>query len=377
MEKLQPNHQPKIELVALDFVRLVAILQVVFIHSWQDFGAVVFGSKFVDIASHGARGVDLFFFHTAFVLTLSFMRQEGGLHFTAANAVKMWTSFMCRRFFRLAPLLILCVLLLADASCRWSEKLAYISFLNGWTPLCTVRSPLWSIAVEWQLYIFLPLIFFVQDKNFWRRILWVAFIGFGFSAVYRYVFFEEATHYFHSQGLGYMAYQNLMNYWPHVTAGIAGAYFYLHLHQRKIWRHPSCRLLGPLCTLAFLGLWIGLASFSRVFEVRLYMGIFLWLALPLILIGVCASRPLWPCGAVRAVASIARWSYSIYLFHIVGIVWVEKLNLFWMDSPIFSALSNYVLLFVGLAIVGELCWRFIEKPGIRLGKKIADSILRL
>lgn len=168
----------------LDILRLCAFLFVFFVHR-MDLAPI--DSKQYYWGYHlsliGNYGVPLFFFLSAFLITELLTREEE--NFGKINV----RSFYMRRILRIWPLyftFFFLIVLLTSTTNYFGTKIPagaqlaftlfsgnwYITF-NEWQSYCI--NPLWSISVEEQLYILLPLIIFFVGKRGLKIFSFLAF----------------------------------------------------------------------------------------------------------------------------------------------------------------------------------------------------------
>jgi peptidoglycan/LPS O-acetylase OafA/YrhL len=156
---MAPSASPK-----LDFLRSCAVLIVVASHLWFEVEA---------LGRFGRLGVLLFFFHTSLVLMFSLERQvqTGGRR-------RLWTTFMLRRVCRIFPLSIVVVLgvyvlripgyVFVDGHVQNLHPdpvglalnlllVQEVVISNG--GFGSTMGVLWTLPVELQTYLFLPVIF--------------------------------------------------------------------------------------------------------------------------------------------------------------------------------------------------------------------------
>lgn len=145
----------------IDALRGWAILGVISVHSSMVGAVPDFIQPFI---FGGSRGVQLFFIVSAFTLFYSLYSRKDTCKFR---------SFFIRRFFRIAPLfyIVACISILcgsADPGSYWAPEgvsllgiLSVFLFLNGWKPdiLNAVVAGGWTIAVEMNFYLFIPILF--------------------------------------------------------------------------------------------------------------------------------------------------------------------------------------------------------------------------
>jgi peptidoglycan/LPS O-acetylase OafA/YrhL len=114
----------------------------------------------------GRVGVQLFFVHTSLVLLLSLDRNQGE---------GLFLSFYVRRFFRIYPLSTACILMVlafripyvprdSFLSPGWGDLLSNLFLVQNVTGAKDLISPLWSLPLEVQMYVLLPVIFVVLRR---------------------------------------------------------------------------------------------------------------------------------------------------------------------------------------------------------------------
>ena len=165
----------------LDFVdalRGLALLGVMVVHTGQHVAGLP--PRAAAITNAGSYGVQLFFVASAFTLFYS-------LHQRSRSEARPMLNYFLRRLFRIAPLFWLAVPFYvkwygtgpqywAPHGLGWRDVLATAAFVHGWHPtmINSVVPGGWSIAVEMNFYLLVPLLF-ARLTNL-RRCLWF-FIG--------------------------------------------------------------------------------------------------------------------------------------------------------------------------------------------------------
>jgi peptidoglycan/LPS O-acetylase OafA/YrhL len=158
----------------LDFLRSMAVLMVLGDHLTRHFHVDRLGK--LEFSNLGIFGVLLFFVHTSLVLMHS-MRRSGLTGFELAK------EFYIRRFFRIYPLSIVTILtavaLHLHASTRGLaigprpgpvELISNLLLVQNLTGSLPVVGPLWSLPIEVQMYVFLPLLFLWRKRSLWRLV---------------------------------------------------------------------------------------------------------------------------------------------------------------------------------------------------------------
>jgi peptidoglycan/LPS O-acetylase OafA/YrhL len=335
----------------LDFLRAVAVLLVFITHLYGIYTGK--GVKWDFFWHLGQLGVLMFFVHTCLVLMWSLER-------SGLNGWRVFAPFYLRRTLRLYPLSVVCVLIAYCIDARWSP-------VNLWPNLTLTQNlffadkpiipptltPLWSLPLEVQMYIVLPILFLVLRNQsmkllafFWTVSIPMALLQPGWGE--RFEIFKYA---------------------PCFLGGVIA----WHLMRAR----DTARFAGWLWPLS-----IAAASLAWLTATQTYLplhiagfGLCLGLAIPLF-------REI-PWSKVKTASRItARYSYSIYLSHFPIMVYVfsdprdPRFKII-RQLPSMKHLSRTIhfALFLLLSVLAPLVlYHLIEKPGIRLGHKLARWI---
>lgn len=294
----------------------------------------------------GRFGVLLFFVHTSLVLNRSMYR----LNCTGLALVR---TFLIRRAFRIYPLAILCVLTVVSFQIprmpwyqfEWKgipNLISNIALTTNLTFSDEVLNPLWSLPVEVQMYVALPFIFLLigPKKNpMIVLILWIAAV---IAAVMQ----------------------------PRISGRLSVLFF------------APC-FMGGVLAYSLSGR-IDVRIAGRWWMPYLLTMIAIYLLIQVSFESVHLEWPQWlMCLVIGATipafedslskriniiaASIAKYSYGIYLFHCIAL-WVgySLLDQYppWAQ---WSAMAGI------LAASSVLCYHWLEKPAIALGVALTSS----
>nr|WP_294794366.1 acyltransferase [uncultured Mucilaginibacter sp.] len=169
MSAIQPgstiNRQNRF--AALDGLRAIAALGVLWIHCWSVYEAPRFVVKGFDITSLlalGGNGVDLFFVISGFCMYYFYVRNKT---FSYAD----FAQFIKQRWIRLSPafyaacLVYIGLKFYRDPSFNIIKSaLTSVAYLNGIIYQYTPESILWSLTAEWQFYIIVPFLLIYQHR---------------------------------------------------------------------------------------------------------------------------------------------------------------------------------------------------------------------
>jgi peptidoglycan/LPS O-acetylase OafA/YrhL len=362
----------------LDALRGLAALAVVVVHTVQNFSA----GSLTPLLGLGAAGVQLFYIVSAYSLCLSFdQRRRSEPHPTR--------SYLLRRFFRIAPLFWLAIVLyllrpylLPDFAApvdvhppTWQLQpwhvVATFLFANGWhyQSINFIVPGGWSVAVESNFYLLVPFLFVFAGTL--RRAL--ALVGFTlvFAVLCRFVLYRlvgapavaEA-----GEAFGIFAGLWLPAQLPVFALGLL--MFHLvpraSLSASAVW---SARLLQPLAlgALALALLCWAPARWSSYLPQSFQAG--------LLLLACSWLIAWWPQRLVvnRLTQFLGKVSYSLYLLHFLALHLVLWASRSWFETTVQGAPSFWLAFPFVLLLGTALAWlgyRFVEVPGQALGRRL-------
>ena len=351
-----PQDRPAAISFNLDFLRSAAILLVVGFHLAKLFNWQSGNFRMTDF---GLLGVMLFFVHTTLVLMFSLERQR------AQSDAPLFLPFMIRRCFRIYPLAMLVVFLAYVFRIPSDLQFGRFDLLhqnsgNLISNLFLIQNiarqkanpgPLWSLPLEIQMYLILPLLFlFVSHlKSSWSMILiWFSVVALWFSVGFSTGMLPLSEGGFRSPV------EALLKFTRFAPCFLPGIVAY------KLWRRP--RLLpGFLWPVFLLACCVVFVLFSGSQPIQ--TGWFVCFGIGL---GGCLFRELNENLVTRLARGIARYSYGVYLLHYFaiwfGFVFCRNLN-FGLQIAIFAAT---------LASFAIFLYHTVESPLIARGVKFSE-----
>lgn len=331
--------QPKSDVPNLDILRGLAVLLVVVDHSGKFLGLPP-----GPLNPLGGTGVYLFFVHTCLVLMLSLERQQarqtGGLSMT----------FYTRRFFRIYPLSVFFVLLVAGFSIpahyiagpfrvallspSWRELFSNLALSMNLTADRPILGQLWSLPIEVQMYVFLPPLYLLARR--YGPVL--------VSALWVFAALIALLH-------GWLDFRgsarlSLIRYVPCFVPGVI-AY--------TLWRsRPRFRAIFWLPTLFVLcGFYYAIRTPAASWLMCLAVGL---------------AAPFFQQATARWLVIpahyVAKYSYGIYLGHVLAL-WIG-FNL--VRGPF---VIQTVLWLVALVVIPVAAFHWLESPCITLGVRVS------
>jgi peptidoglycan/LPS O-acetylase OafA/YrhL len=326
----------------------------------------------------GRYPVDVFVILSGFVITkLLAEKQEG------------YRVFILRRFMRLFPVFAVTTLIAifmrpliwsilaaawppdfspsgneqwdSETHHFWAHTLAHLPMLHGAIPQTLLPysaqaflPPAWSISLEWQYYLIAPLLVFISTRfvplGWFLLVIAQILILFWFGPLMDDIF---PIHSFLPQKLLLF-----------LTGGFC---YWIFVETRGKHRDLPWRVLFFLTpTVLWFTLSIPLAIWTAAFA---------------LILGGEGARGISPLKAVATLPWIQRLgeiSYSTYLIHFCCI-WIVKATILQIAPQISVAemLLGMLTFAVPLTFISsEFLFRFIEKPGIQMGKRLTRESCR-
>ncbi len=400
-------------IAVLDGVRAIACLSVVAYHI-NRFALLArvltpgLGPLTVSFALAGSSGVTLFFVLSGFLLFMPYAR---ALLFDSG-----WPSarrFYTRRAFRILPgYYVSLVLLIIFTSSffylqpvHWKELTLFLTLFMDSSSLTyqAINGPFWTLAVEWQFYLLLPLLAwifrtFVRHGPLQQRLIklllcLVSLTVWGVATRYWGRSWELNPHqptllptFLHNLAL-FFFYGSSGKFLEDFAAGMLLCVFHVlsqHVHEHRLiaflqrygWWFWGLGILELFYTATWSALPGGtfLASFigphNWLSEIVLALGFALCIAAllfgPAQLKGLLEWRPLRETGLL---------SYAIYIWHlpllIVFVTLILPYTTGWWHIFIYS--TYWIWVFLIIIPFSYLFYRFIELPCIHIGSRVTST----
>lgn len=343
---------------------------------------VLSGMRAVPVLSWGGLAVDLFMMLSGLLMTHHYLLREQKEPW---GAPRTWRIFWTRRFFRIAPLyyvLLLVAFAIAPLMLQGRSAIAsiwpytatsvsryagfdpanfvtHVTFVFGVLPSYAFRTPLpdWSIGLEMQFYLVFPMLMLL----FRRCGIFTAGIGIIFFCMaLRWVFREVFAQFEMPAFLPMKLYVFVMGMWLAVgrfngrmTSSLLGS---LAVSLAMLFFYRTAESLGLVLLTASIYYLLsdGSLPFSKWVEQA-----------------TCPLRAGLSCSTSRALGDL---SYGLYLVHLLVLIPVAGLL---TANPMYVQSSSIVRFSICLILVAPisyaLAWvgyKCIEVPGIAWGKKV-------
>jgi peptidoglycan/LPS O-acetylase OafA/YrhL len=330
----------------------------------------------------GGTGVTLFFIISAFTLSLTMRGQQG-----KPGATR---RFYIRRFFRIAPLFYTWLtatwvigLVQADWSYSWPQVLLNVFFGFNFVPgqdegIVWIS---WTLGLEMAFYVIFPFIFRLFN-SLSKSVLFLALavsIDLGFRHLTLTVLKIPGDFYVHS----------LFHFLPAFAMGILAYFAYeKHIEGRSLpgWIGYALMAAGALAYLLWCSqVYLPLLNEGAREELRIalktahihYYGV-LWQALAYTAITLGLAIAPAKILVNRVSEFYGEVSYSLYLNHPRVILAFAFVYRAFYALPWPATLQYGLSILVALApltLLSYLTYRLIEAPGIRLGHRLAKTIV--
>ena len=352
------------KLLSIHYLRAIAVIAVLLSHFT---GLLIINGNPLPFFERGAFGVDLFFIISGFIIYIS----SNDLN---KNNPK---GFLIRRVFRIFPLFIFSWIIgmsfVFDSAGLWGfikPLLLIYQNYDGAAPKFgthAMGTP-WTLAYELLFYMFFVIALIISHK--YRAIICITFLVFVpvllqlyyngqfsvLSSVYAKV--DESTPMY---GLIKMLSGTIMF---EFALGIIFAILFIKIKKINL-THESSSVIFYSSILISLAILITNGDSISKFGLEGY-----FIPSAILFLGFMARDKSATIKYNRFLDFFGNISYSLYITHFIIYVWIVKhLDRVWMEP-----VRGYPIVLIGMVVsvaFSWICYLYIEKPGIRLGKKFA------
>lgn len=414
------DQKPKGTIAVLDGVRALAFLIVLILHMGNMTSALGLWQQrqmpFVAaLVNAGFSGVTLFFVLSGFLLFLPYAQ--------ALLFSKPWPSakiFYMRRIFRIFPMYyfsLLLILLIGHrdyfAPSAWGKLWPFLTFTMGFWASQPIDGPYWTLAIEFQYYVLLPLIALaIAGIVCWlpvKRRGW-GVIGCLLSIIVWGVATRGLSYYYNAHPhetllvsrpildtFLWIVYGQDGRYLDDFAVGMLVAVLYIVVSNSPKKDHYR-RMLGRL-VYGLFGLGLALFLLGALRHYIMLTG-HVWPVAPRLVDMPSWMTELWfalAYGCLMIVALFARsggrlqrffawdplrWlgllTYSLYIWHVPFIGYIQHTfgSILMHDLPVWFAYLMCWVLVLGISLpFSFVTYLFIEKPGMRFSENLRQKML--
>ena len=359
----------------VDGLRGAAILAVIAFHHRLECESLPVRTWVQDLtapARLGGLGVNLFLVLSGFCLQYSLLRRA-----RSGRSPSLW-RYLADRWRRIAPpyyaaiALFLAVALLDAGLGRPTVRpepldlmqvVSHLTFLHGFgrDTIEGINSPFWSLSLEFQFYVTLPILAAAALRFGHRRVLFaVLAIALAYRAIIIFSLPGQAR---------YLAYGVFLGRWPEFLLGMAVASWYDSRLETA--ESPGTRRLDVIAAFAFLTLGIILTSLGRfrgpALVADLVLGAGFAALLRMTLSSADRGGRLARVLARPALVAVGTISYSLYLTHSLALAWIDRAypRLVGGRNTAFTDAMLMVVAYALVAALGIAFYRLVERRFIR------------
>jgi peptidoglycan/LPS O-acetylase OafA/YrhL len=351
--------RPRIQ--ALDGLRFLAALGVLWIHAWTRFGNPRLITGRLDLTSFlaiGGNGVDLFFVISGFCMYYFY---AGHREFSYRD----FGRFLFKRWSRLSPAFytITIIYLLFKPFPVWLFSIGTsAAYLNSIFTQFNAGGHFWTLGTEWQFYLLIPFILIYQRKIGFKKIFVIMFGVLGLLAVLScFLFDDQITDMLTVQIL----FRGVEFGFGIIAARLLLSNYVLVKNRRNAFA------LSMLVTYAgrFLTSAPGMSLAPQYHQLIKLSGFSLMGAgfAGILYLAVTSQGPLGKLLSNRVFRTLGKISYSFYLWHglILGLcsIYIAKSPLNGAMLPMVSTIVVTIILFP----VSYISYQLLEKPFLSIG----------
>lgn len=364
------SKKPKNHLPECESIRGIAILLVFCFHylgSLRGYMPYPEMNSGMGLLFGGNTGVTLFFLLSGFLLTRPFL----------LGSPLQIKNFLVRRALRILPMFYFTILIGALISGKW-EAVIPSMFFHGITlgTLWPMGAVWWSLVVEVQFYLLLPLIVWVSCRPRWRFLL-APLLACG---IYSYMITRNAPM---AGAIWDDMRDSILGRWPIFLVGAGLAWAHQILSNRLEVYKRKLSWPGLLLILLSLGILIMLCDYRfRIYGIRAHV---LWydhylleaLAWSLFVFILLNFRfPGYRLFVNPVLHHIGLWSYSLYLLHSAVLHFTIMRHPLWAPVGTVQTITGGILLLLVATAISALTYRYIERPFLNFKPKMTSTELR-
>lgn len=357
----------------IDALRGYAILGVLLVHA--SYAVAPVNATLQRLMEAGLYGVQLFYIVSAITLCMSW-------DVRSAHEAAPVRNFLLRRLFRIAPLFYLAIVLyvglyglsprgMAPNGIEWWFIPLTLLFLHGFHPetISAVVPGGWSIAVEMNFYLVLPILLRrLASTSSYLVFVTACFATYALSAI-AFEHLWSGAYPAHQQYLveGFMYY----NFFSQLPVFAVGMLAYGALGDRRDLRRWMIGGTLVLLSWTLLSLLLSDAGLPRIVPSHVVVGcVFALLAVTLARFPVRAlvNQPIMQLGKI---------SFSMYLIHLAVIELSARLGMTnRFPTGNVSSILFFLCVVATTAALSHFTYRWIECRGVRLGARLIDRLER-
>ena len=383
-----------------DGLRTIGCLLVVWHHTTQRFNPEQAPSWLQNIHFFGMRaevGVSLFFVLSGCLLSLPFWSAH-----LSGEPLPRIRNYIINRAARIVPAfwlnLIFCTLLalwIFDQNVNWWRFISGLLFINSYHfssffP-AELNGPLWSIGLEVSCYALLPFVLFAIIKSTKKfsialvsLVSWIVVLQLiNPWIIETFMTSDDLKGWQYGLTGGakqWLPYWNINTFFTQFLMGSLAALLITWIRLKKL----QSRYLFDLSAIIFAGAAVLLVAIRLepgspdTFSQQPYVAPYYALLMALVLVSAAFSSKISYILDNRLFRWLAKLSFSIYLWHMVIIVLIERKissdYVYYGLTSIWRWVGISAVVLVGSVLIAAASWRWIESPILQKARKRTSSI---
>ena len=339
-----------------DLLRLIAATQVIFDHYFQHLNIPV--SAFATKVLYLFPGVPVFFVISGYLISASYERNNNLRVYIKNRLLRILPGLWGCIFITVIVISITGVSFLNKQTISWLPAqlvgLIYTPGFLGTYGFGSYNGSLWTIPIELQFYILLPICFLLAPKNkvnYWFWVLFAVFLMLGFVYEFKITQYElQEDHnklYLIAKVLRYL-------FVPHFYLFLAGVI----LQRLRIYSNALIYNKGVYWLTAYV-------LFGLFMPGVINPAVFLLIKNLLLAVTIISVAYTLPTLAAKVLRS-NDISYGIYIYH--GLILTVIVQMQWQ-----SHINVFIVILLAY-LMGALSWLFIEKPFIKRKDKTIRKV---
>jgi peptidoglycan/LPS O-acetylase OafA/YrhL len=345
---LKVVQQAEFKVNNFDLLRLMAATQVIFDHFYEHIRPTTF-SFYLNETRYLFPGVPVFFIISGYLISASLERSHNlGIYFKN-RALRIFPGLWGCLFLTVIIFSITGVNFLNLEALKWlPAQMVGIIYTPGFLSnygFGSYNGALWSITVELQFYVVLPILYMLVPKK--SAIYWFVGLIVVFAVGY-YLFFTQNY-----------SFKNLMGFTfvPHIYLFLVGVVFQkLQIYKSKfIFNKAHYWLIGYLAFVYIASpIIVPLSPITYIFIKHVILGF--------TVIAMAYTLP----GIAKKALGTNDISYGIYIYHGLIMTVIVQLKL--------SGDVNLFMILLATYAAATLSWLFIERPFIKRKEKTIKAV---
>ncbi|PTV44523.1 acyltransferase [Acinetobacter oleivorans] len=334
-----------------DLIRLLAACQVVYMHSLKHLKINGLLSEFFDKFLQYFPGVPIFFTVSGFLIFWAYDRNQNIKKYSINRILRLYPALYVCLFITIFLLIFFSSFSLLVHSSFYLWLIGQLTVLQFYTPellkfwgVGTPNGALWTITVEVQFYILVPIIFFLMKRLKGAVVLFLLC-----------VLSLMANFYFGSLNENIIKKISIVSIIPHLFNFLIGSSFYIFWTKLSKFIENKFIVWFTIYVVYFLIFGVYLGKEIHAYEMTNIFQVITTVLLSLVTLSLAFSHK----NLSNNLLKHNDISYGLYIYHMLVINTLVAIS--FLHEPLYIPLT-----FIVTIILATLSWKLIEKPALSL-----------